>query len=232
MPSFIGPVSPTTTSPPPPLRRRPGYSTFSRRSVICPAYSPVRRKHRAASPHRLRPLPQSTAPPCISRRFSYSPTRRERAWAVRCSRLCLKRQIVRDAFAWIGKPTAAILLLKSCTLGSAPSLSKRYLTGSQERTSTPFAPNSTHAAGDWHLAKSRFLVYPALHGRSVAQPGRALSSGGRGREFESRHSDHIRNSGCIPLRINLHASYRARPNRLCYVSAIQRDCAIFIASTR
>ena len=28
------------------------------------------------------------------------------------------------------------------------------------------------------------------HGRSVAQPGRALSSGGRGRRFESCHSDH------------------------------------------
>ncbi|GAB4264846.1 MAG: DMT family transporter [Pararhodobacter sp.] len=32
-------------------------------------------------------------------------------------------------------------------------------------------------------------VIPA-HGRSVAQPGRALSSGGRGRWFESTHSDH------------------------------------------
>ena len=27
--------------------------------------------------------------------------------------------------------------------------------------------------------------------RGVAQPGRALSSGGRGREFNSRHPDHI-----------------------------------------
>ena len=26
--------------------------------------------------------------------------------------------------------------------------------------------------------------------RGVAQPGRALSSGGRGREFNSRHPDH------------------------------------------
>ena len=31
-------------------------------------------------------------------------------------------------------------------------------------------------------------------GRSVAQPGRALSSGGRGREFESRHSDQFSNT--------------------------------------
>lgn len=30
-----------------------------------------------------------------------------------------------------------------------------------------------------------------LSGRSVAQPGRALSSGGRGREFKSRHSDQL-----------------------------------------
>src|SRR6056297_914792 len=30
---------------------------------------------------------------------------------------------------------------------------------------------------------------PLPHGRSVAQPGRALSSGGRGRRFESSHSD-------------------------------------------
>ena len=30
---------------------------------------------------------------------------------------------------------------------------------------------------------------PARSGRSVAQPGRALSSGGRGRRFESSHSD-------------------------------------------
>lgn len=27
--------------------------------------------------------------------------------------------------------------------------------------------------------------------RGVAQPGRALSSGGRGREFNSRHPDHV-----------------------------------------
>ena len=31
--------------------------------------------------------------------------------------------------------------------------------------------------------------YSAGYGRSVAQPGRALSSGGRGRRFESSHSD-------------------------------------------
>ncbi len=36
-------------------------------------------------------------------------------------------------------------------------------------------------------------------GRSVAQPGRALSSGGRGRWFESTHSDqHSRHSNLLP----------------------------------
>ena len=33
-------------------------------------------------------------------------------------------------------------------------------------------------------------AYFLFYSRSVAQPGRALPSGGRGRRFESSHSDH------------------------------------------
>ena len=45
-----------------------------------------------------------------------------------------------------------------------------------------------HAA-DCPLRRSDYIE--AASGRSVAQPGRAPSSGGGGRVFESRHSDHI-----------------------------------------
>ena len=40
------------------------------------------------------------------------------------------------------------------------------------------------------LAKNPCLGYSAGQRRSVAQPGRALPSGGRGRRFDSSHSDH------------------------------------------
>ncbi len=44
-------------------------------------------------------------------------------------------------------------------------------------------------------------LYQGCDGRSVAQPGRALSSGGRGRKFESCHSDHApRPSRPLPWR--------------------------------
>ena len=65
----------------------------------------------------------------------------------------------------------------------------------------PFLPRALRGAGAGRppgelgpyapLPKRPPLGYAAQHGRSVAQPGRALSSGGRGRRFESSHSDQI-----------------------------------------
>jgi uncharacterized membrane protein len=63
----------------------------------------------------------------------------------------------------------------SRTAGAAPSTGARP---------TPRPPRAIDP-----LAKAERRRYPARHGRSVAQPGRALSSGGRGRRFESSHSD-------------------------------------------
>ena len=48
--------------------------------------------------------------------------------------------------------------------------------------------------GRYRTLMRRWLgdAFPARsHGRSVAQPGRALRSGRRGRRFESSHSDHF-----------------------------------------
>lgn len=69
----------------------------------------------------------------------------------------------------------------------------RYTDEMHKRLHVPWRGNEKsadkHALGALRgceeLAISRASV------RSVAQPGRALSSGGRGREFESRHSDHL-----------------------------------------
>ncbi len=47
----------------------------------------------------------------------------------------------------------------------------------------------THSRWNYILASFLKIQYTIDSDRSVAQPGRALSSGGRGREFESRHSD-------------------------------------------
>ena len=59
-------------------------------------------------------------------------------------------------------------------------------------------------AGRAHIARVRGLRYIARGRRSVAQPGRALLSGGRGRRFKSSHSDqlfcHFINGPRRPLR--------------------------------
>ncbi len=43
----------------------------------------------------------------------------------------------------------------------------------------------------WSVAKTRAAVYKARRERGVAQPGRALRSGRRGRRFESSLPDHL-----------------------------------------
>jgi drug/metabolite transporter (DMT)-like permease len=58
----------------------------------------------------------------------------------------------------------------------------------ENRTARGVGAPTTQGAID-ALALGLRRRYPARHGRSVAQPGRALSSGGRGRRFESSHSD-------------------------------------------
>src|SRR5690625_293312 len=47
------------------------------------------------------------------------------------------------------------------------------------------------------LVRNTGLAYNPLLRRGVAQPGRALSSGGRGRWFESSYPDH-----CFPFKAN------------------------------
>ena len=48
------------------------------------------------------------------------------------------------------------------------------------------------------IALAKGMTYTARLDRGVAQPGRALSSGGRGRRFESSHPDHRISSNSRP----------------------------------
>ena len=56
--------------------------------------------------------------------------------------------------------------------------------------SPPRAASDTSAARDAVAPPPASSLYIAPGRRSVAQPGRALLSGGRGRRFKSSHSDH------------------------------------------
>ena len=61
------------------------------------------------------------------------------------------------------------------------------------------APPPRRRTGCSCLAAGGWGGYIARHGRSVAQPGRALCSGRRGRRFESSHSDHSGDVARAPL---------------------------------
>ena len=59
--------------------------------------------------------------------------------------------------------------------------------------------------------------------RDVAQFGRALRSGRRGRRFESCHLDHQRDAGPLSPAVSSVGDFYAREG-LCYAVAIQRQC--------
>ena len=122
---------------------------------------------RAAMAGELGLEPRMTVPKTVVLPLHHSPADRRIRWAVarrRRSDTPSRFRMQHPCLGLFSRP--ATTGRKGCLRPPKPMAISRVLTSGRRRQARP-------------------------HGRSVAQPGRALRSGRRGRRFESSHSDHL-----------------------------------------